>query len=210
VATTDVAPPVGVAIRVPANWFEFDLHPASRDDNIRRAVNERIREIPELAEHRGELLRLLRRMAREAYDAGAVYCGCMAEDPGEEPLIASLMIAVVSTRAPDGGLTDLDPRAMAAALKTKAARDPRDTWQRVRLIDIAETGAAVCTEGVEDLPVPGTGKTVRMVTMQTFIRVPGVEDRIAVVTATSPALDLQDELLELFEAIGATFRFEYS
>jgi hypothetical protein len=201
--------PGGVSISVPESWYEFDIHPASRDDNIRRAVNQRIRAMPELAQYRSALLKLLRDMARNAWNSGAVYCGCMAEELENVPVTASMTVAVVSTRSPDGELVDLDPRVMVQALKAKTARHPQDTWQRVTTVDIVGVGTAARTEGVEDLPLPGTPRTVRMVTMQTFVRVPGMDDRVVVVTGTSPAVNLQDAFLDLFDAITSTFRFDF-
>ncbi|MDI2125808.1 hypothetical protein [Yinghuangia seranimata] len=201
--------PVGFSITVPDDWYEFDIHPASRDDNIRRAVNARIREAPELAEHRQALLKALRGVAREAWETGALYCGCMADEFDSVPLTANLTVSVVSTRSPTGELVDLDPRAMSAALKSKAARHGGDTWQRVSTVDIEDVGPAARTEGVEDLPVPGTPRKLRSVTMQTFVRMPGVNDYVCVVTATSPRHELQEMFLELFDTVSGTFRFEY-
>lgn len=202
--------PVGVSITVPTHWYEFDIHPASRDDNIRKAVNQRIREAPELASHRPALLKMLRAMARDAWNSGALYCGCHAEEIDGTPVTASVTMAVVSTRSPTGELLDTDPRVMAASLAAKTAAHAGDTWQRVTTVDIPGVGPAARTEGVEDLPLPGSPRRVRMATMQTFIRVPGSAEHLAVVTGTTPVLALQDSFLDLFDAITSTFRFDAS
>ncbi|UGQ10372.1 hypothetical protein LO772_26435 [Yinghuangia sp. ASG 101] len=202
--------PVGVSITVPGHWYEFDIHPASRDDNIRRAVNDRIREAPELAPHRPALLKLLRAMARDAWDSGALYCGCHAEEVDGTPVTASVTMAVVSTRSPSGELLDTDPRAMAASLKPKAALHENDTWQRVSTVDIPEVGPAARSEGVEDVRLPGSPRRVRLATMQTFVRVPGSAEHLAVITGTTPALALQDAFLDVFDAITSTFRFDHA
>ncbi|HSA49759.1 MAG TPA: hypothetical protein VLH10_06545 [Yinghuangia sp.] len=199
-----------MSITVPQHWYEFDIHPASRDDNIRRAVNDRIREAPELAEHRPALLKLLRAMARDAWDSGALYCGCHAEEVDGTPVTASVTMAVVSTRSPTGELLDTDPRAMAAALKPKTAQHENDTWQRVSTVDIPEVGPAARSEGVEDVQLPGSPRRVRLATMQTFVRVPGSAEHLAVITGSTPAVALQDSFLDLFDAITSTFRFDHA
>ncbi|MCF2528125.1 hypothetical protein [Yinghuangia soli] len=206
---TSTAAPRGVSITVPQEWYEFDIHPASRDDNIRRAVNDRIRAEPGLAQYRPMLLKLLREMGREAWDSGAIYCGCLAEQVAGTAVTASVTMSVVSTRSPTGELTDTDPRAMAAALAAKTAYHAADTWQRTTTVDIPGVGPAARSEGVEDLPLPGSPRKVRMVTMQTFVRVPGYDDRLAVVSASSPSVALHEPLLDMFDAISSTFRFDY-
>lgn len=209
--STGTGTPVGVSIRVPDSWYEFDIHPAGRDDNIRQAVNERVRAYPELAPYRPMLLRILRQSARDAWDSGAVYCGCYADAlDAETPVTAGLTMAVVDTRRDDGSSLDTDPQAMAKRFPAKQAQNADDTWQRVAVLELPRAGTAVRTEGVEDLPVPGTHRSARMITMQTFVRVPGSPDRVAVITATSPNLPLQDPFLELFDAISATFCFTYA
>lgn len=56
----------GFAVTVPPSWFELDLAPATRDGSIAALVDARVRDQPELREHRSEITRLLRQQAREA------------------------------------------------------------------------------------------------------------------------------------------------
>lgn len=197
----------GFSITVPASWWEFDIHPASRDDNIRRLVSKRVREVPEMAGHRETITRFLRRMARDAYDSGAVYCGCMAQGFGGVPLSAQVTVSLVGARTPEGAILPTDPELVAASLREKAARREGDTWRKVTMVGIPETGRAARTFGVEDVELPGGTKTVRTVLMQTFIPLPGTGDKVALVSGSSPVLDLADSFFDVFDAVTSTFRF---
>ncbi|MCX2928617.1 DUF4279 domain-containing protein, partial [Streptomyces sp. NEAU-W12] len=53
--------PVGVSLAVPDSWWEFDIRPEGREATIRALVEERIRELPELAPYRADLTAMLRR-----------------------------------------------------------------------------------------------------------------------------------------------------
>lgn len=197
----------GFSITVPASWWEFDIHPASRDDNIRRLVGKRVREVPEMAGHRETITKFLRRMARDAYDSGAVYCGCMAQGFDGVPLSAQVTVSLVGARTPQGAILPTDPELVAASLREKAARREGDTWRKVTMVGIPETGRAARTFGVEDVELPGGTKTVRTVLMQTFIPLPGTGDKVALVSGSSPVLDLADSFFDVFDAVTSTFRF---
>ncbi len=72
--TTDAAP-VGVSLSVPESWWEFDIRPDGRESTIRSLVDERTREVPELPSYRSDLTNMLRKMAKDAHDSGAIYMG---------------------------------------------------------------------------------------------------------------------------------------
>lgn len=197
----------GFSLTVPENWWEFDIHPASRDDTIRTLVNERIKATPELAPHRKALVAFLRQAAREAYDSGAVYCGCMAENFDSVPLLAQVTVSAVGARTPEGELLPTDPALIAASLTEKVARRETDTWRKVSAVTIPQVGLAARTHGIEDVQVPGDTRTVRVVLMQTFIPFPGDERKVALVSASSPVLDLAESFFDVFDAVTSTFRF---
>lgn len=197
----------GFSITVPASWWEFDIHPATRDDNIRRLVNERVRQVPELAEHRQTITAFLRRMARDAHNSGAVYCGCMAQNFSGVPLSAQVTVSLVGARTPEGELLPVDPAAIAAGMREKTARREGDAWRKVTMVSIPETGQTARTYGVEDVELPGDTRTARVVLMQTFIPLPGTADKVALVSGSSPVIDLADSFFDIFDAITSTFRF---
>lgn len=200
----------GFRIKVPETWWEFDVRPESRDDSIRRMVNERLREHPELAPHRDTYVSFLRKAAADAWKSGALYCGCMAESfGGETPITGSVTVSLVGGRTSKGDPLPTDPAAIAAQLAVKEAKKPGDSWRKVTTVEIPGVGPAARTYGIEDIPVPGDelDRTIRAVLMQTFIPVPGQEGKVALVAGSSQVLDLADSFFDIFDAITTTFRF---
>ncbi|MDT0310358.1 hypothetical protein RM780_25910 [Streptomyces sp. DSM 44917] len=198
----------GFRISVPDSWWEFDLRPETRDDSIRRMLDERIRVQPEFAPHRDTIGAFLRRQAREAWESGAVYCGCMAQSfGGGPPVTAAVTVSLIGARTSKGEILPTDPAAIAGQLGTRQAKKPGDAWREVTTVDIKEVGPAARTRGVEDISVPGDTRTVRAVLMQTFIPVPGDQQAVALVSGSSQVLDLADSFFDVFDAITSTFRF---
>jgi hypothetical protein len=206
---------IGVSIVVPDSWFEFDIHPDTRDANIRRTVAARIREFPELADYRSDLTTLLRRMSREAWDSGAVYFGCMAENFADVPLTASVTVSIIAATSPQGASLNTEPAAIASSLQPKQANGPNDTWRTVTLVDIPQVGQAARTTGIEDIRSPGDDRAIRVALMQTFVPTPrptsdradGDAGRVAIISGSSPVLDLADSFFDVFDAITSRFRF---
>jgi hypothetical protein len=205
---------IGVSIVVPDSWYEFDIHPDTRDANIRRTVAARIREFPELADYRSDLTTLLRRMSHDAWDSGAVYFGCMAENFADLPLTASVTVSIVAATGPQGALST-EPEAIASSLRPKQATGPNDTWRTVTLVDIPDVGQAARTMGIEDIRSPGDDRAIRVALMQTFVPAPrptphradGEAAKVAIISGSSPVLDLADSFFDVFDAITSTFRF---
>ncbi|CAM5687907.1 hypothetical protein SHIRM173S_09522 [Streptomyces hirsutus] len=200
--------PVGVSLAVPESWWEFDIRPEGREATIRALVDERIRELPELAPYRADLTTMLRRMAKDAHDSGAIYLGCMAENFDGVPLYATVTVSVLGARNKQGVTLSTDPRAIAESLGTITPRREGDAWRKVTTVDIPEVGTAARTYGVEDVPVAqGDSRTLRMVLTQTYIPVPGTADQVVLVSGASPVLDLAEAFHDIFDAVTSTFRF---
>jgi hypothetical protein len=200
--------PVGVSLAVPDSWWEFDIRPEGRDTTIRTLVDERIREMPELSPYRTDLTAMLRKMAKEAHDSGAVYLGCMAENFDGVPLSATVTVSVLGAEDKQGVTLSTDPRAIAENLRTITPRREGDAWRKVTTVEIPEVGPAARTYGVEDVPVAhGDSRTLRMVLMQTYIPVPGTTDKVVLVSGASPVLDLAEAFHDIFDAVTGTFRF---
>ncbi|MER6222483.1 hypothetical protein ACWCYL_16835 [Streptomyces sp. 900105755] len=200
----------GFRIKVPESWWEFDVRPESRDDSIRRMVNERVAQHPELAQYRDTYVGFLRKSAADAWKSGAMYCGCMAESfGGDTPITGSVTVSLVGGRTREGAPLSNDPAAIAAQLAPKEAHREGDSWRKVTTVDIPGVGPAARTYGIEDIPVPedSLGRTIRAVLMQTFIPVPGQEGKVALVAGSSQVLDLADSFFDIFDAITSTFRF---
>jgi hypothetical protein len=196
--------PLGFAIAVPGSWFEIDLRPATRDTSIGSLVAERVRDVPELREHRGTITRMLRRQARTAAEGGAVYCACMVEPTDEGALPASITV----TLAPGplaGGDDEARFDALVASLTAKEPKNDDDTWSRVSTVTIPEIGRCARTHGIEDIDLPDNAGWIRVVSMQTFAALPG-RNRVVIVSCSSPVLPLADAWFDVFDAITGTLR----
>ncbi|HEY5837261.1 hypothetical protein [Streptomyces sp.] len=202
------AVPVGVALAVPESWWEFDIRPEGRETTVRRLIDERVRAVPELAPYRGELSTLLRQMARDAHDSGALYLGCMAENFGGVPLTATVTVTVLSAENAQGVALPTDPQAIAQSLKTITPRRDGDAWRKVSTVEIPEVGVCARTHGIEDVAVEqGDPRTIRMALTQTYVPIPGRPEEIVLVSGASPVLDLADAFHDIFDAVTSTFRF---
>jgi hypothetical protein len=200
--------PFAVSISVPESWWEFDIRPEGREATVRALVDERVQETPELAPYRADVTGMLRRMAKDAHDSGALYMGCMAENFDGIPLSATVTVSVLGAKNKQGVALSTDPRAIAGSLRTITPRREGDAWRKVTTVDIPEVGPAARTYGVEDLPVAeGDSRTLRMVLTQTYVPVPGTADRVVLISGASPVLDLADAFHDIFDAVTSTFRF---
>lgn len=205
---TTTPAPVGVSLAVPDSWWEFDIRPEGREATIHTLVDERLRETPELVPYRADLTAMLRKMAKDAHDSGAVYLGCMAENFAGVPLSATVTVSVLGAKNKQGVVLSTDPRAIAENLRTITPRREGDAWRKVTTVDIPEVGTAARTYGVEDVPVAqGDSRTLRMVLTQTYIPVPGTTDQVVLVSGASPVLDLAEAFHDIFDAVTSTFRF---
>ncbi|MGX1560256.1 hypothetical protein [Streptomyces sp. NPDC055506] len=196
------------SLAVPESWWEFDVRPEGREATIRALVDERVREMPELAAYRADVSSMLRKMAKDAHDSGALYLGCMAENFDGIPLSATVTVSVLGARNKQGVALSTDPRAIAESLRTITPHREGDAWRTVTTIEIPEVGPAARTYGVEDVPVAeGDSRTLRMVLTQTYVPVPGTADQVVLISGASPVLDLAEAFHDIFDAVTSTFRF---
>jgi len=200
--------PGGISLSVPDSWWEFEVRPEGREATVRALVDERVREVPELAPYRSDLTAMLRKMAKDAHESGALYLGCMAENFEGVPLSATVTVSVLGAKNRQGAALSTDPRAIADSLRTITPRREGDAWRTVTTVDIPEVGVAARTFGVEDVPVAqGDNRVLRMVLTQTYIPVPGTTDQVVLVSGASPVLDLAEAFHDIFDAVTGTFRF---
>ncbi|MEV5955597.1 hypothetical protein AB0M11_17805 [Streptomyces sp. NPDC051987] len=200
---------IGINIQVPSTWYEFDVHPATVNRSIREVVAERVRQRPELAKYQADLVRTLKKVAREARKANVVYSGSMCEIVDGEPMVASLTVSVdaaVNETTGETAPTGLDT-LMSVLKPIEPGRRPTDPWRRVRLVELPDAGQAARAEGIEDIEIPDDNRSYRAVLMQTLVPFPGNDPKVAVISASTPQLALAEPMLELFDLIAGTFRF---
>lgn len=183
------------AITVPRSWFELPIDPERRDDAISALVEERIVEHRELWDHRTEIVRVLRRFARSAWDSGARYCAAFAE-PSEDGIVSGAL-TVTMLPAPQG---DEDP--LGALTDHVASLGSADDGMHVDVHEVPRVGRVPRTWGVSSVPAPDGRGSFDVVLMQTFFP---TGDQVALVSVSSPATDLAEPLFELFETVTDTF-----
>lgn len=194
-----VAPPDLFALTVPDSWFELPVRPGSRDALIRMLVEERVRAVPELREHRTELARILRGQARDAWESGAVYCACFVTTADEQLIPGALSVSVIPP--PPGGAA-LD--TLVDALSVREQAEDGEPFMMRGVVEIEGIGRVARAHGIVDVEVPGGRERVRTLVMRTFVPVDG--ERLLLVQGASPALDLADALFDLFDAVTSTLR----
>lgn len=188
---------IGFSLSVPDSWFELDVKRSSRDANIKLLVESRVRDQPELWEHRAALIKVLRRQAREAAESGAIYCACFVIVLEESVIPGAVTVSIIPP--PPGG-TAVD--AIAEHLPTREASEEDETWTSRSIVHLDGVGRVPRSEGVMDVELPDGSGTVRSLVMHTFV--PLDSDRVLLVAAASPAVDLAEPLLELFDAVTGT------
>lgn len=195
---------LGFSIGVPAAWFEIDLHPATRDASVSAMVRRRVADVPALSEHRGVITRLFRQFAKSAWESGAAYCAAMAE-PAEDGIVSATITVSVLRGPLDADSDDRDRIGpLLAPFRAKEPASPQDTWTEVITTSLASGSRAGRVCAVEDVEVDPPHR-MRMVTMQTFVPVPH-QNRVVLVSCSSPASGLAVALLDLFDAITGTLR----
>jgi hypothetical protein len=191
------APFTGFSLSLPPDWFELDVRPWSRDLTIGLLVESKVRDQPDLWSHRTELTKILRRQARDAWDSGARYCAGFIIAVEQSIIPGSLTVSVIPS--PSAGAS---ADAVAKTLSTKEAQEDGDTWSRRTIVMLPHAGHAARREGVIDAPLPNERQAVRAIIQQTFV--PLNNGSLLLVAASSPALDLAQPLLELFDAVVST------
>lgn len=202
-ATAGLEGRLGFSLTVPQSWFELDVHPATRDDRIRRLVEDRVRGDDAMWAARHGIIRILRQEAHKAHDAGATYAACLVQPTDEGPITASVVVSLV--RGPVGSRTDGDPAgALLDLLRTvPRGEDELDPFTALATVDLPGVGACARSYGIEDVELEGGA--IRTVFMQTMVPVPGV-NKVFLISASSPVLPLAGELHDLFDALTGTFR----
>lgn len=185
-------------ITVPDSWFELDLEPATREASIRRLVEDRVRGNDTMWAQRHAIEKLLTEQARAAHESGATYCASFSMPTAEGPITGSVTVSL--HRDPADDETSVLKDVVRSVPRTGGDHDPHTE------VDVVDVGGVECvrTSGIEDTPI-GDGHYVRNVSMLTLVPVPE-HRRLFLVTCSSPVIILEEQLLDLFDAVTGTFR----
>jgi hypothetical protein len=198
------APAAVFSLRIPETWFEFDIWRATRTGDLSRMVDQRIEALPQLGPHRSAILRGLRQLAKDAEQAGAVYCAAAADRVADDgTFLASLMVFSTAGTAEPALNT---PEAIAAQITAVPPSAGSPDWREVQIIELP-IGRAVRVRGLRTTTSPDGGQSLPIVSMQTLIPIPGSEGVLNVVLS-SPLVSLTEGLLDLFDAISSTLNWQ--
>lgn len=194
------------AITIPSDWSELDVRPNTRDASITALVATSLSENPELRPLRADLTRYLRTTARQAWEAGARYCACFAI-PAEGALIPGSVTVSSLPRPPRTPGTDTESALITQIQSIKDSEDTPETPLTLSTAVLPKAGPAPRLSGIRDMLIDRDHTVVRSLIMQTFVP---AGDQIALISCASPALDLADPLIELFDTVTATFELARS
>jgi hypothetical protein len=185
-------------VTVPGTWFELDVEPATREESIRRLVEQRVRGNDAMWEQRHAIHKVLVDQARAAYESGATYCASFSIPTDEGPITGTVTVSLVMDPAYDEETTIAD--FFRSVPRTGDDLEPHTDVTSVQ-IDGVECARS---SGIEDAPL-GDGVFVRNVSMLTAVPVPE-HRRLFLVACSSPVIVLEEQLLDLFDAVTGTFR----
>jgi hypothetical protein len=197
-------PPVGVRLSVPDAWQAIDLDPATSDASIDAYVAACVAAAPEAARHRGRMRGILREVVAANRAGGAFFTAFLAGTRGrpEDVVGASL---VVAWHALDGaGRISVDGlvEILAAAPPEAGERVARRVVARVQL----GCGPAAYLQTSQLVPVPRATERQRVTISQFLVPVRDLP-WLAVVTASTPNLDLADGVDAIAEGVAQSLRF---
>jgi len=192
-------PPTGYWIALPDGWVTLDLRKDAAQ--LRQGLSLAASLAPGLDIHLPQLERMLTTAAADAQRAGVGFTAILTK-PLEDDFVlqASLSISGHALGAELGARND--PGSVRRAL---AGMGPdRD----ISMFDLP-AGAAVRRTATALHPLPGSETEMRMLSDQWYLPIPATTAGIVQLAFGSPTLVLTDELLTLFAAMAASFRFTW-
>lgn len=180
-------------LSLPPDWMVLDTEGERIPAQITRLLDEAEQRDSAVAAHRGMIEKQLRAVLRSVRAQDLSFCAMLATVVEDVlPMYATL------TGALRGRAGSNDPSAILAELQRKHHGDVR----RIPVGEIVGVRAAFRTTVSDE----ALGQPIEAAVWQYFIP-SGQGDRVAVLTASTPMLALEQQFGELFDAIVATFRF---
>lgn len=181
------------AVSLPADWMVLDTEGERIPAQISRLLDQAEQSDPGVRAHRGVIERQLRAVLRSVRAQDLSFCAMLATVVEDVlPMYATLTGALRSRSGSN------DSAAILADLQRKKHSNAR----RIPVGELVGVRAAFRTT-VSDEAV---GQPIEAAVWQYFIP-SEAGDRVAVLTASTPMLLLEQQFGELFDAIVATFRF---
>ena len=204
-------PPDGIAISTPGDWTELDLSALGDRKTVESAVEARLAEAPELAEHRDDLVDILERAAASAARVEASFAAVLAADRDRGPMLANLTLVAQAVAAdqPADGLNAREGSsgkarggAPAHSPQSEEALPPE-----VREVQLG-AGTAGRQEELRTVGLTGSDSSLLFLIVRYLIPIPNTPD-VEVLTFTSPTIAHRRELVGLFHAIADSVAFRW-
>lgn len=192
------------SLAIPASWYELDLNPRTRNKSISETIYQRTLEVPQLRDLRSELTSYLRKLAAQAWDNGARFCAAFAMPVGDGLIMGAFTVTLLPAAPNSGG----DPlENVIEELNKEEPSRAEGLWKQMSAVELPEIGMVARQFGVENTQIDAKGTYVKHVFMHTFITRP---EGVVLISASSPAVDLSDQLFELFAMVSDTISFQPS
>jgi hypothetical protein len=204
--------PESYAYVLPAMWFPVSLRPASSMKGIRRIVDSRVARFPALADHRKQLLTVLRGMVNDAMKRQVERLSLFAE-PASDGAVAAASLSVLRGGGVElpGGEVSNHPVELANELRADSAEESElrraAPDREVGLVALAQQ-VVVRTAGLVVAVDPRTGHTAESYQVQYAVPIPGTAG-ILMLTFSTPCGWAVDDLTVLFDLIATTFHWEW-
>ncbi len=190
------------SVQIPAQWQELDMGLESRTKMVDAQVAHLVNAMPSLMNQKGMLRRQLLGMLQSAWVAGVRYGASMAQPTGDGMLFACLTLSVIAAPASfDDETSPID--AIAVAVRNNNEEDGRRDMD-MSIVTLPYAGKALRLFGVTRMS-SGQGGGMECALMQTFVP---AGDRVLLVQAVTPQVDVSDTMFELFDLITGTLRVE--
>ncbi len=181
------------SLSLPPGWMVLETEGERIPVQLARLLDEAVRRDPAVQAHRGMIEKQLRASLRSVQVQDLSFCAMLATVVGDVLPMYATLTGVVRRRAEGNDVT---------SILSELQRKHHTNVGRVPIGDLTGVRAAFRTTVSEE----SVGQPVDAAVFQYFIP-SGQEDRVAVLTASTPLLVLERQFGDLFDAIIGTFRF---
>lgn len=202
---SDASPPFTVALTTPGEWLQLDPVQPVDGPELAAIVDERLSNVPELADHRADILAAVSRTLANSHDEGLMFAAVLANVTQlSEPVIASLAVVVAAAPPPEHpeAPAPVDVEALTEALA------PSEPGVQQRAVDIVSLpgGAAMRVARLHEISLTPKGPSLIALSVQYWFTVPGV-DQFVVLNFVSPTVGPRRALQVDFHRIASSFEF---
>ncbi|MFD3821823.1 hypothetical protein [Streptomyces sp. NPDC058625] len=192
----ELTPPKDYNLVVPDGWFKLSLDPELRDRHIIALAEHQFRGIDHAPLLKDQVMRELRKTAKDAYRAGGLELYLSTLQVGPLPLSSSLLISFpVPGTMPESSST----QEVAGALSRRGAD--------ARVVTLTAAGRAVREFRAESAsPSTQLGNELPTTTVKYYVPVPATDEWL-ILSFSTPLDPLAHQMTGLFDAVANTLHW---